>query len=270
MTRAKLKTPSQLDVASENRAYGDGVLAMVKELHLSGFGKRYQEVRQDPTWLQLSSERQLFDLFKCEIAKREANTVQKLYRRSNLPTELLHAVFEDINEDNGLVWDKRVLGLIRMGDWMTREGPADLIISGPCGVGKSYLAACCVNFMINHKKSAYFVRAGRLFTDLRLHRNRDTIEKRKQELKKIGLLVLDDFLIEDLSEEDCADLLDIINDRCRNRPTIFTSQFKLEGWLERLGNTPLSQAVLDRISHSAYKIHIEGPSLRLNVNQDNL
>lgn len=71
--------------------------------------------------------------------------------------------------------------------------------------------------------------------DLKVHRVNNTLEKRKAELKRIDLLILDDFLIEDMSEEDCADLLDIINDRNRLKPTIYTSQFKLEGWIERLG-----------------------------------
>ena len=70
-----------------------------------------------------------------------------------------------------------------------------------------------------------------------------------------------------MSEEDCADLLDIINDRNRLKPTIYTSQFKLEGWIERLGNSAMTQAVIDRIAHSSYRLHLEGSSQRRSVEE---
>lgn len=245
--------------------YKSLVLPLCRELHLSGMKSRYEEVCNDPVWEQLPSEQQFYDLLNHEKLKRSANTVLRLRRQSNLPSQLQAARFELIYSDNRRKWDKKIFNLISEGSWMTRESPADLVISGPCGVGKSYVAACCANKMIDSKQSAYFVRAGRLFTDLRIHQANNTIEKRKSELKKVGVLVLDDFLIEDLSEADCADLLDIINERIDVRTTIFTSQFKLDGWLERLGNTPLTQAVIDRIRHSAYMLDIQGPSQRKTV-----
>ena len=119
--------------------------------------------------------------------------------------------------------------------------------------------------MLDRRHSVHFIRAGRLFMDLKVHRVNSTLEKRKAELKRIDLLILDDFLIEDMSEEDCADLLDIINDRNRLKPTIYTSQFKLEGWIERLGNSAMTQAVINRIAHSSYRLHLEGSSQRRSV-----
>lgn len=238
---------------------------MCTVLHMSGFKYRLAEVVDDPTWLTLTMPEQLRDLLSAELSKREINAIARLRRNSNLPHELLHATYNELYDSHERKLDPKLLTLIKEGSWMLKEAPADLVLSGACGVGKSYLAACCVNFMVDRRNSAYFIRAGRLLTDLHLHRLNNTIEKRKQELKKIGLLVLDDFLIDDVNEADCADLLDIINDRNRLKPTIYTSQFKIEGWLDRLGNTPLSQAVLDRINHSSFKLHIEGPSQRPTV-----
>ena len=85
------------------------------------------------------------------------------------------------------------MALVRDGQWMLRETPADLILSGACGVGKSFLAGCCANYILDRRHSVYFIRAGRLFMDLKVHRVNNTLEKRKAELKRIDLLILDDF-----------------------------------------------------------------------------
>lgn len=263
--KKSIDTAPSLDAGSKNQAYRSSVLAMCTDLHLSGFRARFEEVGQDPAWQQISTEQQLYDLLSHETQKRCANAILKLHRKSNLPLELQHAKFSDLYTNRGRRTDEKLLNLVGLGEWMLRDRPADLVISGACGVGKSFISACCANFMISRRRSVYFIRAGRLFMDLQLHRLNKTIEKRKAELKKIDLLILDDFLIEDMSEADCSDLLDIVNDRSSRKPTIYTSQFQFGGWLDRLGNTPLSQAVLDRISHRAYRLHLEGPSLRENI-----
>lgn len=247
------------------QSLAERVHRMTKELHLPGFRQRMEETLEDATWQQMTSLEQIYDLLNAEIVRREANTAVKLRRHSNLPLDLINARFEELYESDNRRWDTRLMALVRDGQWMLRETLADLILSGACGVGKSFLAGCCANYMLDRRHSVYFIRAGRLFMDLKIHRVNNTLEKRKAELKRIDLLILDDFLIEDMSEEDCADLLDIINDRNRLKPTIYTSQFKLEGWIERLGNSAMTQAVIDRIAHSSYRLHLEGSSQRRSV-----
>lgn len=238
---------------------------LCSRLQLKGVVEAHDNKCQDPGWEQLPFMEKMVSLLKEEELRRDVNAIRRMRGDSNLPTDLLSASFSEITEGGGRKWDPNVMALIKMGDWMTRDEPADLVISGPCGVGKSYVAACCAMWMINHRRSVYFIRSSRLFENLQLHRLANTLEKRKAELKKIGLLIIDDFLIEDMSQSQSSDLLDVINDRVRKRSTIFTSQFRMEGWLARLGNTPLNQAVLDRIAHSAYKLNMEGPSMRKTV-----
>lgn len=263
-----MKTPG-LDPEEKSAAFNASIDNMCRELRLSGFRERFAAARESVAWMQMSVEEQLHDLLRAEKIRREANAAKRLRRQSNLPMELAGADFSDLRMESGRKWDPRLMEIIRLGQWMTRDNPGDLVLSGPCGVGKSFIAACCANHMLERRKSVFFVRAGRLFTDLMLCRARElpSLEKRKAELCRVGLLILDDFLIEDMSESNCTDLLDIINSRSRLRPTIYTSQFRLEGWLARLGNTPMSQALIDRVAHSAYRLHIEGPSQRRLVGQ---
>lgn len=224
--------------------------------------RTYETKKLEPGWDCLSFEAKLVSLLQEEEIRRNVNAVKRMRSESNLPAEFTGARFGEIFESTARKMDENVLSVIRAGDWMVRSEPADLVISGPCGVGKTFIAACCANFMMDRRRSAYFIRSARLFQDLMLHRVNNTVEKRKAELGKYGLLVLDDFLLESMVDEQCSDLLDVINDRARHRSTVFTTQFTMEGWLERLGDSPLSQAVIDRLSHSAYRLHIEGHSLR--------
>ena len=82
------------------------------------------------------------------------------------------------------------MALVRDGQWMLRETP------GAGGVGKSFSADCCANYMLDRRHSVYFICTGRLFMELKNHRLNNTLEKRKAELKRIDSLILDDFLIE--------------------------------------------------------------------------
>lgn len=116
-----------------------------------------------------------------------------------------------------------------------------------------------------HKKRTYFVRASRLFTELRICEQQGTLERKKQELARIPLLVLDDFLLEDMSETGLSDLFHIIEDRCGKYPTIFTSQYPLETWVKRIKLNALTEKIVDRLAHSAYHFIMHGPSQRTRV-----
>lgn len=157
---------------------------MTQELHLSGLRHRLEEILGDATWQQMRPLEQIYDLLNAEVIRREANTAVRLRRHSNLPLDLINARFEELYESKNRRWDTRLMTLVKDGQWMLRETPADLILSGACGVGKSFLAACCANYMLDRRHSVYFIRSGRLFMDLKIHRVNNSLEKRKAELKK--------------------------------------------------------------------------------------
>lgn len=224
--------------------------------------RSYESKKLQPGWDSLGFEAKLVSLLQEEEIRRNINAVRRMRSESNLPAEFNSARFGELVQNSARKMDENVLAVIKAGDWMVRSEPADLVISGPCGVGKTFIAACCANYLMDRRKSVYFIRSARLFQDLTLHRLANNVERRKAELGKFSLLVLDDFLLESMADEQCSDLLDVINDRARRHSTVFTTQFTMEGWIERLGDSPLSQAVVDRLAHSAYRLHIDGPSMR--------
>lgn len=253
---------SVTDGALKMKNLKEQIAGLCTQLRLPGLKARFEEASEDPRWKQLTVEEQIRDLLECEKTRRYCNAVLKLKRDSNIPEELAHSKFSNLIESPEREIDKRLLRLVSLGEWMTREEPANLIVSGACGVGKSFIAACCCNMAIELKKPVYFVRAGRLFEDLAIKRVDGSLEERKAWLKKKWLLVLDDFLIEPMKKDSCSDLLDLLNDRAGTSPLIFTSQYKFEGWLDAMGNTPVTQAIMDRLRKSAYRLHIGGPSMR--------
>lgn len=111
------------------QSLAERVHRMTKELHLPGFRQRMEETLEDATWQQMTSLEQIYDLLNAEIVRREANTAVKLRRHSNLPLDLINARFEELYESDNRRWDTRLMALVRDGQWMLRETPADLITS---------------------------------------------------------------------------------------------------------------------------------------------
>lgn len=246
-----------------------GAEARVRELmrgfRLSGMAERWEQMHQQQSWIEQPQVIQLEDLLNHEFERRSSNAIRRLIKQSNLPTQLLEADFAEFRLEANRKIDMHKYTLLSTGDWMWRERPADLVIAGTTGVGKSYLAACCCKRAMAHKYRSYFVRASRLFTELRICEQQGSLEQKKAELARIPVLVLDDFLLEDMSEMDLSDLLHIIEDRAGKHPTIFTSQYPLETWIKRMKLNALAETIVDRLAHSAYHLTLQGPSQREKV-----
>lgn len=252
------------DSVAEAGYWNQKIENAAKRLRLGAFYERYTVMIAEPEWMQLPLAQQISELLDHEVCKRNANAMKKLRRAANLPIALQEACFKDIIRGGTRRMDERLLSLVCSGNWIVDQ-VNDLIVTGPCGVGKSYIAACAANFAIDRGKTAYFVRAGRLMDDLEINRQNKTIEKRKKELSKIHLLILDDFVLEKMTESNCGDLLDIINNRNGRCPTVYTSQFDPGSWGDRITGVPFAQAILDRIYHSSYRLSITGESQRKDV-----
>lgn len=114
---------------------------LMRDIRLRGMADRWEEVCQNQAWLELPSVLQLNDLLNHEFDRRSANAVKKLLRQSNLPSDLLDADFQNFRLEDNRKLDMQKFTLISAGSWMWKERPADLVIAGSTGVGKSYLAA---------------------------------------------------------------------------------------------------------------------------------
>lgn len=145
-------------------------------------------------------------------------------------------------------------------DWIRqRHG---LLITGPAGVGKSWLACALGHKACRDDFSVAYHRAPRLFAALALARGDGRYARMLKALARTDLLILDDWGPEKLNDEQRRDLLEIVEDRYERRSTIVTSQVPVDHWYEIIGNPTIADAILDRLVHNAYRIELTGESMR--------
>lgn len=152
--------------------------------------------------------------------------------------------------------------LLKLADCSFIEKKENILITGPTGVGKSYIAsalghqACMLGY-----KVLYF-NTLKLFSYLKMARADDTYLKELNRIEKHHLLILDDFGLQVLDKSSCLSLLEIIEDRHGKTSTIITSQLPVENWYDLLGEQTIADAVLDRLVHAAHRIELLGESMR--------
>jgi DNA replication protein DnaC len=138
----------------------------------------------------------------------------------------------------------------------------NLIITGPCGVGKSWLACALGQKACREDLSVLYQRVPRLFAALALARGDGRYAKLLRTISRTKLLILDDWGPEALSPEQARDLLEIVEDRYDAGSILLTSQAPVDRWHDIVGNPTLADAILDRIVHNAYRIELAGESMR--------
>lgn len=144
--------------------------------------------------------------------------------------------------------------------WVARHH--NLVVTGPTGVGKSFLACALANAALRQGHTALYVRTPRLLDDLALGRADGRYARVLNSLGRVSLLLLDDFLLTPASVESCRDLLEVIEDRAQRRSTLVASQLPVEKWHAAMADPTLAEAVLDRVLQAAHRITVKGPSMR--------
>ena len=138
----------------------------------------------------------------------------------------------------------------------------NLLITGPTGVGKTWIACALAQKACREGYNALYLRLPRLLQELPIAKGDGTYTNLLTRLAKIDVLILDDWGLSKLVAEQRRDLLEILEDRHDIRSTIVTSQLPLDKWHHIIGDPTLADAILDRLVHNAYKINLKGESMR--------
>jgi len=226
-------------------------------LRLFGMAKALREQMDLPECATLTFEERLGLLVDREATERENTRMNARLKRAKLRHT---ATIEDIDYRHPRGLDKATLLSLASCQWIRDRH--DCLITGPTGVGKSYLACALAHKACREGYSALYRRASHLFEELAIAKGDGRYRKLMARYARIDLLVLDDWGLSPLTDEQRHDTLELLEDRHELRSILVTSQFPVEKWHPIIGNPSLADAILDRLLHNAYRLTLKGDSLR--------
>jgi DNA replication protein DnaC len=232
-------------------------LEKLTTLRFTGMAAALDEQMQMDSLNDMGFEERLGILLDREMAVRQTRRMNTRLRKARLRQD---GCIEDINFRHPRGLDKSLVMRLAGCEWIKEHN--NLIITGPTGVGKTYLACAFAQKACREGYSTLYLRMTKLFEDLALAKGDGRYLKLLASFAKADLLVLDDYGLEPLGRDQRHDLLEILEDRHGLKSTIVTSQLPIEHWHEQIGDPTLADAILDRLVHNAHKIKLNGESMR--------
>ncbi len=226
----------------------------LREMHLSAMAETFNAQLMDASFKALQFEERFGILVDAEWARRKNSKLQRIIRKANL--KFNQASIEDVEYHDDRNLDRAEITRLSTCNYISDN--RNIIIMGASGNGKSWLGcafgmAACRNYY-----PVKYIRLPELLDDLSVARGEGTYKKIIKQYKQIKLLILDEWLLSSLREQEARDLFEIVEARYQRSSTIYCSQFRPGGWHEKIGQNTLADAILDRIIHDSYQIFIDG------------
>jgi DNA replication protein DnaC len=233
-------------------------LAQLRTLKLDGLAQGLEQQLAQPGMAAMSFEERLALLVDQEVHARNDRKLLRLLKNAHL--KYGQAVIEDIDSRAGRGIDRREVMSMALGDWVSAGH--SVLITGPTGVGKSWLACALAQYACRRGYSAVYQRVPRLQEELRIRHGSGTFGKWLLQIARTDVLVLDDWGMGAIDSMTRSDLLEIIDDRAASRATIITSQLPVEHWHAWIGDATIADAILDRLIQHNHRFTLIGESLR--------
>ncbi len=232
-------------------------LSILHSLRLTGMARSFEERLSDPKHVELSHAEFVGLLVQDEKTYRDNRRLRRLLKKAKLRQE---AALEDIDYGASRGLSQQVILDLANPQWIPAH--RNVLISGPTGIGKSFIACALGNSAARAGYTVLYLRATRLFETLQQSRGDGSHLKTLTRLSRVQLLIIDDFLLTPLSDWERRDMLEVIEDRYQAGATVITSQCPINDWHPNIGDPTLADAICDRLLHNAYKVVLKGDSMR--------
>lgn len=237
--------------------------ATFEKLHtmrLLGFERAYREIMDNAQQNQFTTDELITHLIEAECDDRYNKKLARLVKQARFKQQ---ASIEQLNLRHPRGLDKNQILQLQTSDWIQKS--RDLLITGPTGVGKSFIA-CALGFQacVNEFKVMY-ITSSKLFDQLVYAKADGSYFKFTDTISRNRLLIIDDFGLKKIDNKQCNMLLDIIDDRHGKSSTIVTSQLPVKSWYDCFAEPTIADAILDRLINGSYRIKLEGESMRKNL-----
>jgi len=232
-------------------------LEKMYQMKLHGMARAFKAAVETGIGKEMTTDELVAHLIDTEWDDRHNRVISRLIKEARFRYQ---ASMEQIDFQLPRNLDKNLI--LRFADcsWITKR--QNVILEGPTGVGKSFIACSLGHQACMYKFRCLYFNAMKLFPQLKMAKADGSYEKELKKIGKADLLIIDDFGLQQLDVQGRLTLLELLEDRHGRKSTILISQFPLSKWHEIIGDPTIADAVCDRIIHSAFRIELKGESVR--------
>ena len=232
-------------------------LEKLSEMHLHGFVCALREQQESTKYQDLAFEERLALLVDQEYLKRKNSSLQKRLKQARLNQS---ATIENIDFAASRNLSKSDLLKYAGGDWITNN--LNIIITGPTGAGKTYLACALADKACRDGCQPRYVKAQDLVSELLIARADGSLPRFIFRLSRCKPLIIDEWMRDPLPALQAREVLDLLDARYQSASTIFVAQLPVDKWIHHFDDPTIADALLDRVVHSSYRIELKGESRR--------
>jgi len=237
------------------------ILEKMKKMRLLGMARAFQSSLESNETENMTTDQLISFLISSEWDDRQNRNIERLVRNARFRYQ---ANVEDINYDGDRKLNRNII--LRFAECTFIDDHEHILITGSTGIGKSYIAsalghqACSLGYKVTYANS------GKLFAKLKMAKADGSYIKEVARIERQDLLIIDDFGLQPLDNQNRSSLMEIMEDRHGKGSLIITSQVPVHLWYEIIGEKTIADAILDRIVHDAHRIELCGESLRKKRN----